>query len=128
MPETVRGLGFYEVAATIIPVLLLVIVVEWGVSDIWKYVPKRLRFVVFLACAISGLAEWRALRVLQTEHVAFLDPWVVWTLLAALATGVIAGATGNPFAPTVRLSDLRDELNELEARLDATMRRSRNPP
>jgi hypothetical protein len=98
---SVRNTVFYLAAAQIIPVIVLVLVllVEFNTRRLREYLPRHLRLIALLDFALCALAEWRSLRVLQTGHARGVDPWVVWTALAALAVSIIVGSTGNPFSP-----------------------------
>ena len=94
-----KGLAFYESAAQIIPVLFLVLAIEFPLRRLWSYLPRHLRFIAIFAFLFCAVAEWRALAVLQTEEVRMLDPWLVWTSVGSLGVAILSGVLGNPFAP-----------------------------
>ena len=102
------GMGFYSTAAQVIPLLVLVLVIEFPMRSLWSYLPRHLRFIVFAELAFCGAGEWRALRVLQTEHATRLDSGLVWITLFGLAMGIVVGATGSPFSRARSLTEHPD--------------------
>jgi hypothetical protein len=63
-----HGLAFYEIAAQVIPVLVLVLLIELPLRKLWPYLPRHLRLMALGSFVFCGAGEWRALRVVQTEH------------------------------------------------------------
>jgi hypothetical protein len=97
----IRNTSFYLAAAQIIPVvvLALVVLVEYSTRRLGEYLPIYLRLFVLVDLVLCALAEWRALRVLEIGHARGIDPWVVWTALAALGVTIIIGSAGSPLSP-----------------------------
>jgi hypothetical protein len=89
----VKGIEFYSTAAQVIPILLIVIFVEFrilrGVSATRWYETTYLVFSGLVLLGFTAVAEWRALRVLQTEHVARHDSQLVWLGLTTQAAFIL---------------------------------------
>jgi hypothetical protein len=106
-----QGLAFYEAAAQVIPVLILVLVIEFRMSDVWPYLPRYMRFMTFAILAFCVIAEFRAFRVLYVEDATFVDPWLVGGTMFSLGLSIIAASTGNPFVQPKKLPKV-DDLSE----------------
>ena len=60
-----KGLGYYEAAAQIIPIFLFAIGFlsrEYGTAALWKYMWKSLRVGFIAIFVFVSIAEWRALK------------------------------------------------------------------
>jgi hypothetical protein len=86
-----KGLGFYEAAAQIIPILAIAIGFfsrESSPARIWKFMTRRTRVAVWLILSFAYVAEWRALNALFTEDPARPDSWIVGLCIAGLGGGL----------------------------------------
>jgi hypothetical protein len=88
-----KGLEFYAVSAQIIPILMLVLVIEIGVSRPIALAARWKQLLAGNVVGFSAIAEYRALRVTYVEDAAGLDPFVVILALVLLwSTVVVIGA------------------------------------
>jgi len=110
-----KGLGFYEASAQIIPISLLAASVlnrDRGLPRLWPFLSRSFRLEAYGTLIFVVVAEWRALNALRTENPALLDPWLVGICVFSLGLGLCGPALGNPFAPTTSVKELHRSLDK----------------
>ena len=116
-----RGLGFFEAASQIIPILLLVVAVE---SGLFRRATTLLERVLALgAFVFVAWGEFTALRVLETERFGWLERSTVWAALAVLGAFVaisprVWGSQGPPMPLASSLPATDDDQEASAGRRD----------
>jgi hypothetical protein len=94
MLAAVKGLAFYESVAQIIPILVLVLAVEIRLGRLIARASRPYLVFAFVALVFIVVAEYRVLRVLQTESATQLDRTLTWSALGLLAGAIVGVLNG----------------------------------